>query len=61
MKESSVKRLGLILAIQAEIEAMKIENYEREVNGLAMAYDSDAFFRQSNELRNIVHLHEDEL
>lgn len=56
-----VKRLGLILAVQAEIEGMKVLNQERESNGYAFAYNEEAFTSKADELRNISYCHEDQL
>ncbi len=61
METINAKRLGLILAVQAEIEGMKITNSEREENGFAFAYDEGAFLEKAEELRVIVSLHEDQL
>lgn len=58
MKETSVKRLGLILAIQAEIEAMKLQNeLVGAENCKEMGYPPDMFFEKAEEIRNIINLH----
>jgi hypothetical protein len=36
--------MARIAALQAEMEAMKAANFERQINGEALAYDADAFF-----------------
>lgn len=61
MCDLQVKRLGLILAVQAEIEGMKVLNQERESNGAALAYNEEAFTSKADELRNISYCHEDQL
>lgn len=55
-------RLGLILAIQAEIEAMKLRNLqvgENHVNELG--YPPEEFFKKAEELRNTSYAHIDQL
>ena len=59
--ENTVKRLGYILAIQAEIEAMKIANLERKEQGYVFAYDEAAFQEKAEELRTIASKHNDQL
>ena len=61
MNDSAVKRLALVLAIQAEIEAMKAANIERESGGLALAYDEGYFMSAAEDLRNLAAKHEDQL
>lgn len=54
MKDSSVKRLGMILAVQAEVEGMKALNKTREMCGDALAYDDAAFVQASKDITKIV-------
>ena len=54
MKCSDIKRLGLILSIQAEIEGMKAENEVRKTCKESMAYNEGDFQFKSEELRNAV-------
>jgi len=61
MDQYDVKRLGLIFAVQAEIEGMKAENIERESNGLSLAYTMEEFTSKSDELYNLVHTHNENL
>ena len=61
MNSADVKRLALILAVQAEIEGMKSANIERESNGVAIAWDESMFCEKAEELRNLAHAHEDQL
>ena len=53
MEDSVVKRLALVLAIQAEIEGMKVENLEREFRGESLAYGEDAFLIAAEDLRSL--------
>lgn len=56
-----IKRLGLILAIQSEIEGMKAENSQRKLLGHSMVYTQYDFNERSEELRSIVYKHAEEL
>ena len=57
MNESTMSQyvslLARIAALQAEIQAMATANSERQFNGEAMAYDSDAFFYVSSQLNDL--------
>lgn len=59
MKTADIKRLGLILAIQAEIEGMKAENGYRYVNDLSPAYGQKNFDQKADEIRDIVYKNDD--
>jgi len=61
MQSSDVMRLGLILAVQAEIEGMKITNSERDMPSEAAAYSQEHFDGKAEELRNIAYSHEQQL
>ena len=61
MNNYDVKRLALVLAIQAEIEGMKSFNIERTANGYALAYTPDDFFEKAEELRELANKHDDQL
>lgn len=61
MENSTVIRFGLILAIQAEIEGMKITNMERAADGLAFAYDEAAFYEMAQRLETTARCHEEQL
>ena len=61
MESSDVVRLGLILAVQAEIEGMKITNSERDMPSEAAAYPQEHFDGKAEELRNIAYCHEQQL
>lgn len=49
MTKEDIQRLGGILAVQAEVEAMKAENSQRKVLNESMAY-VDADFNRCKEL-----------
>ena len=57
MNEYDVKRLAEVLAIQAEIEGMKIFNTERLRNGMAPGYSDESFCEKAEELRIIASKH----
>ena len=61
MNEYDVKRLAEVLAIQAEIEGMKAANTEREMRGLALAYDESVFVQAAEDLRMVAAKHNDQL
>jgi len=61
MNEYDVKRLALVLAIQAEIEAMKIFNTQREIAGDSPGYNYGHFVEKAEELRNLAYAHNDQL
>ena len=61
MNEYDVKRLALVLAVQAEIEEMKATNTERENNGYALAYDEKAFADAAKDLRELASKHNQQL
>ena len=55
MESYDIKRLGLILAIQAEIEGMKIENET------GISYDQRHFDEKAEQLRNLATCHGEQL
>ena len=59
MNEYDVIRLGLILAVQAEIEGMKAESKQCEIQGDSLAYTD--FYKKANELTNLSHAHDEQL
>lgn len=61
MNEYDVKRLALVLALQAEIEGMKAKNTARERQNYAVAYDEDAFQEMAERLRNVAYCHNEQL
>lgn len=61
MTDYTVKRLALILSIQAEIEAMKAANQNRISNKEALAYDDSSFYEQAEQLRELAYKHDEQL
>ena len=61
MNEYDIKRLGLILSVQAEIEGMKAENQARKPMGSLPFYNEIDFIKKAEELRIIVYKHPEEL
>ena len=61
MNEYDVKRLALVLAVQAEIESMKAENQQRDVEGNSPTYKKEAFNIKAEELRNLAYAHNEQL
>lgn len=61
MNAIDIRRLGLILATQTEIEGMKIANAERDLPSKAAAYSEEDFQEKANELRNLVYCPEEHL
>ena len=56
-----VKRFALTLAVQAEIEGMKVTNLERQDQAQGLAYDEREFVNAADELRAIAAMHDDQL
>jgi len=54
-------RLALILAVQVEIEAMKVENDINKHNGLPPAFCREYFLEKAEEFRNLACRHDDQL
>lgn len=61
MNNYDVKRLALVLAIQAEIEGMKADNKDRELNGHAMAYNAQDFEYMAIQLKELANKHDEQL
>lgn len=61
MTEYDVRRLALVLSVQAEIEGMKAENMLREQNNESPAYGNSQFSEVSNRLTNLAHAHDEQL
>ncbi len=61
MNEYDVKRLALVLAVQAEIEGMKAENMLRDQNNESPAYGAKQFNEQAEQLRNIAYMHNEQI
>lgn len=56
----NVKRLALVLAVQAEIEGMKADNLVREQNGQSPAY-IEQFEQKAEELRSLAYKCDEQL
>jgi hypothetical protein len=61
MTQYDVKRLALVLAIQAEIEGMKAENKQREHLNYSLAYTDVDFVNQAERLRELAYAHDEQL
>lgn len=61
METMDIRRLGLILAAQAEIDGMKIQNVYAMQKAGDTVYDQAAFNEKAEELRNLSHCHDDQL
>lgn len=61
MNETEVKRLGLILAIQAEIEGIKATNQHTMACDNYICYDEHHFYEKAEELRELCYKHPDQL
>ena len=61
MDEYNVKRLALVLAVQAEIEGMKSYNVQRIQADLTPGYGEDHFFAKAEELRILASKHNEQL
>lgn len=61
MNDYTVRRLALVLAVQAEIEGMKAENMRREQQGCSMAWTETDFCQKAEELRNLAYAHDEQL
>lgn len=56
-----IRRLALILAIQAEVEGMKFENLQREQFNHSHTYTDEDFKDKANDLRNLAYMHDEQL
>lgn len=61
MNGYDVKRLALILALQAEIEAMKAENAKMEHENNDVIYDGSDFSEMADKLRNLAYCRNEQL
>ena len=57
MDTYDIKRLALVLAVQAEIEAMKAENQESKT----IVFGHRHFSEKAEELKNLAYVHNDQL
>ncbi len=56
-----VKRLALVLAVQAEIEGMKADNMLHAIHTTAPRHDNEDFQSKACELENLAHAHNEQL
>lgn len=61
METMDVVRLGLILAIQAEIEGMKATNEGQKMKNFPMTYGEEDFQSKAEDLRNTAYCHNEQL
>lgn len=61
MNEYDIKRLALVLAVQAEIEGMKAENVICELEKRKPKYGSFAFNNIAEEIRELAYKHNEQL
>jgi hypothetical protein len=61
MNSSDIKRLALILSVQAEIDGMKLDNKIREQNNQPFSYNEDDFIAKAEELKKLAYIHDDQL
>lgn len=61
MTHYDVKRLALVLAVQAEIEGYKSANEDRKQMNHSMAHPESDFEEKAMELQNLAYKHDDEL
>ena len=64
MTEYDIKRFGLILAKQAELEGMKARNRQKNIdakNPDLPTYNDEYFWRKAQEIENIVYMHDHQL
>ena len=57
----NVKRLALVLAAQADVEGMKVDNITRNQNNEAPAYVYQDFNDKAEELRALAYAHNEQL
>lgn len=57
----NVRRLALVLAVQAEIEGMKSLNFTRQQDNHSMAYTDEDFHVKAEELRSLAYAHNEQL
>lgn len=61
MNYYTVRRLALVLSVQAEIEGMKAENMQREQQGHSMAWTVTDFNQKAEELRSLAYAPDEHL
>lgn len=61
MNEYDIKRLALVLSLQAEMEGMKVANSIRADNYQAPAYGENLFQEIAHQLSDLAHKHDHQL
>ena len=61
MDNYDVRRLALVLAVQAEIEGMKAENKQRELLNHDLTYTEKDFKDKAMNLQNLAYSHNEQL
>jgi hypothetical protein len=61
MEQYDVRRLALVLAVQAEIEGMKADNNGRMQREESNAYTDADFCAKAEEMRNLAFCHNEQL
>lgn len=61
MDENAVKRLALILSVQAEIEGMKVANEESTRNNRPFIYSESEFNKMASRLSDLAYAHNQQL
>lgn len=61
MNAYEVKRLALVLAVQAEIEGYKASNSDRIQMGHSVAHPEEDFIDKATELRELAYKHNEQL
>lgn len=61
MNEYDVRRLAAVLAIQAEIEGMKVLNIVKQSKGKPLEYTEYHFNKASLRLSDLAHCHNEQL
>ena len=54
MNDFEIRKLGLLYALQAEMEGMKADNKQREIEGLSMPYTSGDFENIASQMRDVI-------
>jgi len=61
MTQYDIKRLALVLSVQAEIEAMKAENTDQLSKGELMTYGEYSFNIMAQKLSDLAFKHDEQL
>ena len=61
MDNYDVTKIGLLFAIQSEVEGMKVANSERDLPSEEAVYTEADFQAKAEELRNIAYCHNEQL